>query len=340
VGFDPALCSEGSGENAIRALRGRKIDRVVILSCSPRLYLEKFQDMAQEAGMNRYMVEMVNLREQVAWIHENKEEATAKARDLLKMAVARAAYMKPSRHGPVAVVDVDQCSGCAICPSVCRGGSISMVDVGGGKKRARVDDVECKGCGACVAACPSGALNMEGYSNEEVVAEIDVLTEGLEESKEPFPAVVVFACNWCGYAAADLAGLRRLQMDPHFRLIRTPCSARVDPEWIMRSLSRGADGVMIIGGRVGSCHYEGGNLKTRNRMLLLAKLLEQYGYDAGRFAVEWVDPGEAERFRDAVNNFIEKIRELGPNPVRAPAPEERLTSALYHPEYAHPSYER
>jgi hypothetical protein len=71
-----------------------------------------------------------------------------------------------------------------------------------------------------------------------------------------FPKVVVFSCHWCSYTAADTAGLKRMAMDPHFVVIRTMCSARVDPEWVLKALSKGADGVLVLAGHPGRCHIE------------------------------------------------------------------------------------
>ena len=177
------------------------------------------------------------------------------------------------------------CSGCGVCPDVCRARAISLTSIDNGKNVASVDRTLCTGCGACVAACPSGAMDMSVYSNEEMVSMLDAATEGLLDSRRPFPLIVVFACDWCGYSAADLAGLMRLQMNTGFRVIRTPCSARVDPEWILRAFSRGADGVLVLGGTEGHCHYIGGNAKTISRMSLLSRLLIQYGYDVHCFSV-------------------------------------------------------
>jgi heterodisulfide reductase subunit A len=305
------------------------------------MYLDEFREAARRGGINPYMVEQANLREQVAWIHSfDAEAATGKARDQLLMSIERSRKMKPSDFGPSAVVAADQCSGCGVCASTCRAGAITFKEIGDGHRVAQVDRGECKACGACVAACPSGALNLEGFTNEEIVAEIDAFTEGLLDSREPTPAVLVFACHWCSYPAADLAGMKRLQTDPDFRMIRTPCSARVDPEWVMRALSRGADGVLILGGNEGVCHYQGGNVKTRNRMTLLGRVIEQLGFDPERFKLVWVNSDEPYRFRTVVNEFVEQIRKLGPNPTRAPEEEDKMTSALHHgrDELAHQTY--
>ncbi len=73
------------------------------------------------------------------------------------------------------------------------------------------------------------------------------------------PKILIFCCNWCSYAGADLAGISRLKIRPEFRVIRTSCSARVDPEIILRAFKQGADGVTVPGCHPGDCHYIGGN---------------------------------------------------------------------------------
>ena len=130
------------------------------------------------------------------------------------------------------------------------------------------------------------------------------------------PKIIVFCCNWCSYAGADLAGISRLQIKPHFRVIRTMCSARVDPEWILEALRLGADGVIVAGCHPGDCHYIGGNYRTRRRIALLRSLLTQFGLNSQRLELAWVSAGEAEKFASTINGFIDRIIELGPSPYR------------------------
>ena len=129
------------------------------------------------------------------------------------------------------------------------------------------------------------------------------------------PLIVAFCCNWCSYAGADNAGVGRRQMPTNFRVIRTMCSARIDPEFILRALSKGADGVIILGCHPADCHYIGGNYRARRRIALLRLVLEQYGFDPRRLHLEWVSASEGEKFQRVMTDFVEEIRALGPTPV-------------------------
>jgi F420-non-reducing hydrogenase iron-sulfur subunit len=126
------------------------------------------------------------------------------------------------------------------------------------------------------------------------------------------PKTVVFCCNWCSYAGADLAGTSRLKIKPNFRVVRTMCSGRLEPSFILSALAKGADGVLIAGCHPGDCHYNSGNYKTRRRMMLLKKMLPQLGVEPERLRLEWISASEGAKFQSTVNDFIEKIRELGP----------------------------
>ncbi|NIN67339.1 MAG: hydrogenase iron-sulfur subunit [Anaerolineae bacterium] len=127
------------------------------------------------------------------------------------------------------------------------------------------------------------------------------------------PKILVFACNWCSYAGADLAGVSRLQMPASFRVIRVMCSARVRPEFIVTALSKGLDGVLVLGCHPGDCHYSEGNYFTRRRGLVLNKLLEYVGIEPERFQVRWVSASEGAKFADLIAEVTEQIKALGPS---------------------------
>jgi len=126
------------------------------------------------------------------------------------------------------------------------------------------------------------------------------------------PKIIVFCCNWCSYAGADLAGTSRLKIKPNFRVIRTMCSGRVEPAFILYAFAKGADGVMIAGCHPGDCHYSTGNYKARRRTMLLKNTLPQLGIESERLRLEWISASEAPKFQSAVNGFIDEVTELGP----------------------------
>ncbi|MGE4274734.1 MAG: hydrogenase iron-sulfur subunit [Candidatus Methanomethylophilaceae archaeon] len=130
------------------------------------------------------------------------------------------------------------------------------------------------------------------------------------------PKIITFCCNWCSYAGADGAGVARLQMPTNFRIIRVMCSARVDPEHVLRSFAKGADGVIILGCHPADCHYIGGNYRARRRIALLRFVLEEYGFDPRRLKLEWVSASEGEKFQTTITEFVDTIKELGPTPIQ------------------------
>ncbi len=126
------------------------------------------------------------------------------------------------------------------------------------------------------------------------------------------PKIIVFLCNWCSYAGADLAGTSRIQYSPNIRAIRLMCSGRVEPYFILQALNKGADGVLVLGCHPGECHYLEGNYRTVGRMALLKKVLTQFGIDEERVRLDWVSASEGARFATLVNEMTEAIRSLGP----------------------------
>ncbi len=127
------------------------------------------------------------------------------------------------------------------------------------------------------------------------------------------PRIVAFACRWCTYAGADLAGTRRMDYPASVRLIRVPCSGRVNPSFVVRAFQRGADGVLVAGCHPGDCHYIEGNLFTRRRYSLVKRLLEYLGMEPERFRVEWISAAEGARFAQLVEEMTEQVSKLGPN---------------------------
>jgi len=126
------------------------------------------------------------------------------------------------------------------------------------------------------------------------------------------PRVVGFLCNWCSYTGADLAGTSRIKSAPNLRIIRVMCTGRVDPSFILRAFQLGADGVLVAGCHPGDCHYQEGNFKALRRVLLLKRILREFGIDERRLRLEWISASEAQKFATASTEFTEELRALGP----------------------------
>jgi len=139
-------------------------------------------------------------------------------------------------------------------------------------------------------------------------------TQGTAAAAGFEPKIVAFFCNWCTYLAADLAGISRIRYPANIRVVRTMCSGRIDPQFVLEAFAKGADGVLIGGCHPGDCHYESGNYKTLRRVQLLRTVLREMGIEQERFRLEWLSASEAEPLRAVVEDMVAKIRALGPLP--------------------------
>jgi F420-non-reducing hydrogenase iron-sulfur subunit len=126
------------------------------------------------------------------------------------------------------------------------------------------------------------------------------------------PRIVAFFCNWCTYTAADLAGVSRLKYAANIRVIRLMCSGRVDPQFILDALARGADGVLIGGCHPGDCHYVEGNYKMLRRFQMLKRMLQDLGIEEDRVRLEWISAAEGEKVKRVVNEMVAQVQKLGP----------------------------
>lgn len=128
------------------------------------------------------------------------------------------------------------------------------------------------------------------------------------------PRIIGFLCNWCSYAGADMTGTSRISYAANIRIIRVPCSGRVDPLYVLKAFQQGADGVLVAGCHPGDCHYGDGNLYARRRYALMHSFLDFVGIDRKRLCIEWVSAAEGGRFARVVNALTEQVRALGPWP--------------------------
>lgn len=137
------------------------------------------------------------------------------------------------------------------------------------------------------------------------------------------PRILAFVCRWCTYAGADLAGTSRLKYPAQIRIVKLPCSGRIDPLFLLRGLEMGADGILVSGCHPGDCHYMTGNYYARRRWVLFRALLDFVGFDMRRVHFSWVSAAEGTKFVDVVKAVTASVREAGPFPGFAPRADRR-----------------
>jgi heterodisulfide reductase subunit A len=187
-----------------------------------------------------------------------------------------------------AVVFEEQCTKCGLCAKVCPFGAITWKK----KQVPKLVSAACSGCGCCAAECKFGAIEMRHFSDQAIYAQIDAILENDSQEK-----AVAFACNWCSYAGADTAGVSRMEYPPNALIIRTMCSARVNPEFVWYAFQKGAPVVLVSGCHYADCHYIDANRSTVRRMDGLWDGLEKSGVRPERLLLEWCSAAEGPRWQ-------------------------------------------
>lgn len=136
---------------------------------------------------------------------------------------------------------------------------------------------------------------------------------GAVAAKEFDPKVIAFVCNWCTYAGADLTGTSRIKYASNVRVLRVPCTGRIDFMLIMKAFSQGADAVIVSGCHPGDCHYTSGNYHARRRWITFRNMLEFVGIDIRRLTFSWVSAAEGAKWAELVNSVVTATRDLGPH---------------------------
>ena len=131
------------------------------------------------------------------------------------------------------------------------------------------------------------------------------------------PIIVAFCCHYCAYTAADMAGSQRLPYPSNVKIVRVPCSGKVDALHITTAFEKGADGVYVAGCLEGDCHFKNGNEKAAKRVAYIQHYLEEIGIEPERLEMIRVSAGMGHRFAQIATEITEKIRKLGPSPIKA-----------------------
>ncbi len=236
------------------------------------------------------------------------KEAIAQGLATAAKAVALLAKGYIEKEPLIARIDEEKCIKCGMCARVCTYGAIR----GEVRKKFEVIPALCEGCGNCVAECPTGAITLPGYGEEEILSQIE---EMLAEEPERKP--IAFTCFWCSYAAADNAGIFKVQYPPTARIIRLPCSSRVSWRMVKKAFELGAPAVAITGCRLQDCHYQYANKHTVRRYEHWKKRLQSLGVRPERFVLRLFGAPDVPEFVETMK-YLDKIaREVSKDEIEA-----------------------
>ena len=208
---------------------------------------------------------------------------------------------------PVAMIDSTLCTGCGNCPQVCPTLAIRLEKRDGLLSLSKVDELRCIGCGNCVVVCPVKAITLPGWDNIEIPVQIAAALQARQNGKVK---IIALTCEWSAYAAADMAGVRRLPYPANVRLLRMNCSARFDPYHILWAFLNGADGVFLGACPAGECHYGIGNLYAKERVEKLKIELASHGIDPNRLRLEYLTVDDGAKFAKKMTEFVDEINSL------------------------------
>jgi len=215
--------------------------------------------------------------------------------------------------GPTARVDAARCTGCNDCARSCPFCAITMIgrplaDVGygaapdGAVSLAEIDPLMCTGCGNCVSVCPVDAASLTGWSDTQLVSQMRAALADAED-----PRILVFACEWSGHSAAELAGAQMHEYPANIRMVRLDCSGRLESGLIFDAFEAGAAGVLVLGCAPKLCHYERGNERAAAAFLQAEELTRLMGVDPARLRLTWTPPDDGAAFAELIGEFVDGV---------------------------------
>jgi len=230
-------------------------------------------------------------------IKESVTQASAAAMRAAQLMAQREAKIEPI----FAEVDQSHCTACSLCVTRCPYGAIKVEEKN--VTPAVVNRALCEGCGTCAADCPADCIRMRHFTDEQIITQVRTALQ-----KNPGEKVIIFACTFCSYAGADLAGVSRMQYPVNGRIIRTMCSGRVDPDFVYEAFNLGAGAVMITGCHPQDCHFLSGNHFAAQREKRIRSWLKKHKIHQNRFIIEWISAGEGKKFQNLMVRMTNIIK--------------------------------
>lgn len=199
------------------------------------------------------------------------------------------------------------CTGCMRCVKVCPFNAIEQIGKPGKGGTIKIHEAACMGCGTCAAECNFMAIEMPFFTRQQILAQVEAALAENPQSK-----CLVFTCNWCSYAGADLAGIEKRQYPASARIIRTMCSARFEEIFISRAFEMGAGAVLITGCRLtetgSDCHYNYANRLTNKRFQHWQRKFERTGIHPERLQLRWISAAEGKKFAQTISEMDQVVR--------------------------------
>jgi len=208
---------------------------------------------------------------------------------------------------------LQRCTQCKRCTEECPFGSLDEDEKG----TPLFNPYRCRRCGICLGACPERIISFQNYSVDMIASMIKSIE--VPDEFEEKPRVVAFMCENDAYPALDIAGFNRVQYDPSVRVIPLRCLGSLNIVWIADALSRGIDGVMLIGCKYGDdyqCHFATGSELADRRLENVKETLERLQLERERLQLTQLAINEYDKLPALINDFVEKMREIGPNPYK------------------------
>ncbi len=203
----------------------------------------------------------------------------------------------------------DLCIGCMRCVKACPYNAIEQIGPVGKEGTVNILEAVCLACGTCAAECNFDAIEMPYFTKDQILAQIDVTL-----AENPAEKCLVFACNWCSYAGADLAGIEKRQYPTSARIIRTMCSARFEEDFVARAFEKGAGAVLITGCRLtetgSDCHYNYANRLTLKRFNHWQRKFSRKGIDPERLQLRWISAAEGKEFAEKIAEMDGIVRRI------------------------------
>ncbi len=145
--------------------------------------------------------------------------------------------------------------------------------------------------------------------------ENDMSNVAQTDSDDFEPQIIAFCCHYCSYAAADLAGSMRLQYPTNIKILKIPCTGKIDVIYLLSAFEEGADGVFVAGCEEGSCHFITGNIRAKKKVQYTKKILDEIGIGGERLEMYNLSAAMGQKFADITREMTERIKKLGPSPL-------------------------